>query len=329
MALRAKIIGTGSAVPEKVLTNFDLEKMVDTSDEWIRRRTGIIERRICDENTASSDLGLLAAGRALEDAGLEPGDIDLIIVTTITPDTIFPSTACIIQGKLGATNAGAFDLSAACAGFSYGLAIADGFIRSGMMENILVISAETLTKITDWTDRGTCVLFGDAAGAAVVAPSDDDSGVLSSYLGAMGEYADPFLLGQPAGGSRRPATEESVRERLHFLKMEGREVFKLGVRMMPEAGLKALEQIGMSPEDVDLVIPHQANIRIIDAVGQRLGVPKEKVYVNVDRYGNTSSATVIVALDEVRRQGVAKEGDIILIVTFGSGMTYAGTVIKL
>jgi len=329
MALRAAIIGTGSAVPEKVLTNFDLEKMVDTSDEWIRRRTGIIERRIADENTASSDLGLLAAQRAIEDAGVDPLDLEAVIVSTVTPDHFFPSTACIIQGKLGARNAGAFDLSAGCAGFSYALAIADGFIRTGMMRTLLVIAAETLTKVTDWTDRSTCVLFGDAAGAAVVSATEEDKGILGSFLGAAGEYSDPYLLGLPAGGSRMPATHETVEGRLHYLKMQGREVFKLGVRMMPEAGFKALESAGLTPQDVDLLIPHQANIRIIDVVGEKLGIPKEKVYVNVDRYGNTSSATVAVALDEVRREGMVKDGGIILMVTFGSGMTYAGTVIKL
>lgn len=327
--MRAAIIGTGSAVPDKVLTNFDLEKMVDTSDEWIRRRTGIVERRIADEKTASSDLGLLAARRAIEDAGVDPLDLEAVIVSTVTPDHFFPSTACIIQGKLGARNAGAFDLSAGCAGFSYALAIADGFIRTGMMRTLLVIAAETLTKVTDWTDRSTCVLFGDAAGAAVVSATEEDKGILSSFLGAAGEYSDPYLLGMPAGGSRMPATHETVEKRLHYLKMQGREVFKLGVRMMPEAGFKALEIAGLTPQDVDLLIPHQANIRIIDAVGEKLGIPREKVYVNVDRYGNTSSSTVAVALDEVRRNGLVDEGDIILMVTFGSGMTYAGTVIKL
>lgn len=327
--MRAAIIGTGSFVPQEILTNFDLERMVDTSDEWIRRRTGIVERRITDENTASSDLGLEAARRALEDAGVDPLDLEAVIVSTVTPDHFFPSTACIIQGKLGARNAGAFDLSAACAGFSYGLAVADGFIRTGMMKTVLVVAAETLTKITDWTDRSTCVLFGDAAGAAVVSATEEDRGILSSFLGAAGEYADPFLLGLPAGGSRMPATRKTVEERLHYLKMQGREVFKLGVKMMPEAGLKALEKAGLTPEDVDLLIPHQANIRIINSVGEKLGIPKDKVYVNVHRYGNTSSSTVAVALDEVRREGVAKDGDIILIVAFGSGMTYAGTVIKL
>ncbi|HEX30882.1 TPA: ketoacyl-ACP synthase III [Candidatus Poribacteria bacterium] len=327
--LRAAIIGTGSAVPEKILTNFDLEKMVDTSDEWIRRRTGIVERRIADENTASSDLGFMAAQRAIEDAGVDPLDLEAVIVSTVTPDHFFPSTACIIQGRLGARNAGAFDLLAGCSGFSYALAIADSFIRTGMMKTLLVIAAETLTKVTDWTDRSTCVLFGDAAGAAVVSATEEDRGILSSFLGAAGEYSDPYLLGVPAGGSRMPATRETVERRLHYLKMRGKEVFKLGVRMMPEAGFKALEMAGLTPQDVDLLIPHQANTRIIDVVGEKLGIPKEKVYVNVDRYGNTSSATVAVALDEVRRNGIVGEGDVILMVTFGSGMTYAGTVIRL
>ncbi|RKY03692.1 3-oxoacyl-ACP synthase [Candidatus Poribacteria bacterium] len=327
--IRSAIIGTGSYLPEKVLTNFDLEKMVDTSDEWIRQRTGIVERRIAAEDEASSDMGLEAAKRALEDAGVNPLELEAIIVATITPDTLFPSTACVIQGKLGARNAGAFDISAACCGFIYGLAIADGFIRSGMMRTVMVIAAETMSRVTDWTDRTTCVLLGDAAGAAVLRATTEDRGILSSFLGAAGEYADPFLLGMPAGGSRMPATPETVEKRLHFLKMRGREVFKLGVKMMPEAGLKALELAGMTPKDIDLFIPHQANIRIIDAVGERLGIPKEKIYVNIHKYGNTSAATVAVALDEVRRNGIAKEGDNILMVSFGSGMTYAGTVIRL
>lgn len=327
--VRSAIIGTGSYLPEKVLTNFDLERMVDTSDEWIRQRTGIVERRIAADDEASSDMGLEAAKRALEDAGVNPLELEAIIVATITPDTLFPSTACVIQGKLGAKNAGAFDISAACCGFIYGLAIADGFIRSGMMRTVMVIAAETMSRVTDWTDRTTCVLLGDAAGAAVLRATTEDRGILSSFLGAAGEYADPFLLGMPAGGSRMPATFETVKKRLHFLKMRGREVFKLGVKMMPEAGLKALELAGMSPKDIDLFIPHQANIRIIDAVGEKLGIPREKIYVNIHKYGNTSAATVAVALDEVRRNGIAKEGDNILMVSFGSGMTYAGTVIRL
>ena len=323
------IIGTGSYLPEKILTNFDLEKMVDTSDEWIQRRTGIIERRIVDENTASSDLGIPASLLAIEDAGINPLEIDLIIAATITPDMFFPSTACFIQRAIGAENAGAFDLSATCSGFCYGLVVADGLIKSGIHRTVLVVATDVLSKIIDWTDRTTCVLFGDAAGAAILQPTNEKKGILSSYLGADGNHAEIELLSIPAGGSRYPSSHETVDKRMHYIKMNGQEVFKLGVRIMYEAARHVLKQANLTIDDVDLFIPHQANIRIIEAVGERLRMPPEKVYVNVHKYGNTSAATVIVALDEAIREGRVGPGDIVLLSTFGGGLTWGGTVLKL
>ena len=327
--LNSALIGTGSFAPEKILTNHDLEKMVDTSDEWIRRRTGMVERRIADENTASSDLGVQASLKALEMAAIDAEEIQLMLVTTVTPDMLFPSTACLVQKRIGAVNAAAFDLSAGCSGFLYGLSVADQFIRSGTYKTVLVVAAETLSKITDWTDRATCVLFGDAAGAAILRATDGDSGIISSYLAADGNYSDHELLGMPGGGSRNPATHETVDKRMHYIKMRGRELFKLGVRAMTEAGLRALEAGNLSLDDVDLCIPHQANRRIIDAVGERMGLPPEKMFINVEKYGNTSSATMAVALDEAIRSGIAGPGSVVLIVAFGSGLTWAATAIRL
>lgn len=325
----AALIGTGSYVPERVLTNYDLEKMVDTSDEWIRRRTGIVTRHVADEATASSDLGIEAARAAIKMSGVDPLEIELILVPTITPDMMFPSTACVIQSRIEAMNAGAVDLMAACAGFSYALHIADGLIRAGVHRTILVVATETLSKIVDWTDRGTCVLFGDAAGAAVLQASDEKRGILSSYVSADGIAGDASILGLPGGGSRHPATLDTVKDRLHFIKMQGREVFKIGVRVMVDAALIALEKAGLQPSDIDLFIPHQANNRIIEAVGERLTIPSDRVYINVDRYGNTSSATTIVALDEAIRSGLVGEDSKVLLVSFGGGFTWAGTVLQL
>ena len=326
---KSAIIGTGSYAPEKVLTNHDLEKMVDTSDEWIRRRTGMVERRIADEDTASSDMGIQAALRAIETARVDVEEIELIIVTTVTPDMLFPSTACFIQKGIKAVNAAAFDLSAGCSGFAYGLAIADKFIKVGQYRTVLVIASETLSRVTDWTDRSTCVLFGDAAGAAILQATDEDKGVISSYLSADGNYSDYELLGMPAGGSRNPTTRETVDKRMHYIKMRGKELFKLGIKSMVEAGFKALEAGNLTVDDVDLCIPHQANKRIIDAVGERMGLPAEKVFTNIDKYGNTSSATMAVALDEAIKGNIVGPGDIVLIVAFGSGLTWAGVTIKL
>ena len=329
MARYAAIIGTGSYVPDKILTNFALEKMVNTSDEWIRQRTGIVERRIADEDMATSDLGIRAARQAIKMAEIDPLDIDMIIVGTATPDTLFPSTACYVQKGIGAKKAVAFDLSAACAGFIYGLDLADGMIKSGRYDTILVIGGEIFNKILDWTDRGTCVLFGDGAGAAILQGTDEPKGILSSYIGSDGDYSDVNLLGMPAGGSRMPPSHETIDQKLHTIKMRGREVFKLGVRIMPEAAQHALNLAGLTVDDIDLLIPHQANMRIIEAVGDRLGIPREKVFVNVDKYGNTSAATTIIALDEAIREERAKPGDLVLMVTFGAGLTWGSTVIRL
>jgi 3-oxoacyl-[acyl-carrier-protein] synthase-3 len=327
--LNSALIGTGSYAPEKILTNQDLEKMVDTSDEWIRRRTGMVERRIADENTASSDLGIHASLRAIEMAGIDAKEIDLIIVATVTPDMSFPSTACFVQKGIGAANAASFDLSAGCSGFPYGLVVADQFIKCGEYKTVLVIAAETLSKITDWTDRSTCVLFGDAAGAAVLRATEENRGIISSYLASDGNYSDYGLLGLPGGGSRYPATHKTVDKRMHYIKMRGKELFKLGVRAMAESGLRAMEAGNLALDDVDLCIPHQANKRIIDAVAERMGLPEDKMFVNVDKYGNTSSATMAVALDEAIRTGRVGPGNIVLIVAFGSGLTWAATAIKL
>ncbi|OGS11267.1 MAG: 3-oxoacyl-ACP synthase, partial [Elusimicrobia bacterium RIFOXYB1_FULL_48_9] len=279
-----KILGTGSFMPPKVLTNADLEKMVQTSDEWITTRTGIKERRIADEKTATSDLAIEAAKKALEEAKLKPEDIDMIIVATVTPDMSFPSTACFVQKGLGASRAAAFDLAAACSGFIYGISIAKNFIENGTYKHILLIGAETLSKITDWQDRNTCVLFGDGAGAMVLARTEGPSSLLSVYLGADGNYDKLLIL--PGGGSRNPVSKETMDNRLHFIKMAGKEVFKVAVTKMAEAAEKALEAAGKTPADLDLIIPHQANLRIIEAIAKRMDYPLEKVYVNLHKYGN-------------------------------------------
>lgn len=323
---RAGIIGTGSCLPDRIVTNHEMESIVDTSDEWIRSRTGICERRVADENTATSDLSTTAAVRALENAKLKPEDIDLIIVATVTPDMAFPSTACIVQRNIGAVNAAAFDLEAACSGFLYGLAVAENFVMTGYYKNVLVIGAETLSKISDFTDRNTCVLFGDGAGAAVVSEVPEEYGILSTYIGADGKGGD--LLKQPAGGSRIPATAESIQNRLHYIKMDGSEVFKFAVKIMGGAAEKAMEKCGLNKEDIDYLIPHQANIRIIESAVKRLKISNEKVYVNIDKYGNMSSASVAVAIDEANRKGLLKDGDTVVLVGFGGGLTWGAAVLK-
>lgn len=326
----AAITGTGSYLPERVVTNFDLEKMVDTTDEWIQQRTGIVERRIAEEDVATSDLCIHAARWAIKNAHIDPLDIDMILVATVTPDTFFPSTACYVQKGIGAKKASAMDISAACAGFLYGLDLADGMIKSGRCDTILVVGGEIFNNIIDWNDRSTCVLFGDGAGAAIVQATDEpDKGILASYIGSDGDYADIDLLGIPSGGSRMPVTAETIDQKLDKLQMNGREVFKLGVRLMPEAAQRVLREADVSIEEIDLLIPHQANLRIIEAVGDRLGVPREKVYINVDKYGNTSAATIIIALDEAIREGRAKPGDLLLFVTFGAGLTWGSTLLRL
>lgn len=322
----AGIIGIGSCVPEKVLTNFDLEKIVDTTDEWIVTRSGIRARRIVNEGVAASDLATEAARRALESASLKPEELDLIICATITGDMPFPATSCLIQDRLGAKNAGAFDLQAGCSGWVYALSVATQFILTGVYERVLVVGVDILTSVTDWTDRSTCVLFGDAAGAAVIGPTSSDNGILSVHLGADGSGGD--LLKIDAGGSRMPASEETVRQRLHYIKMNGREVFKFAVRIMSEASMKALDACGLTTNDVDLFVPHQANIRIIEAAAERLNIPSEKVFVNVQNYGNTSAASIPLALDEAYRFGRIKPGNVVVVVGFGAGLTWASSVLK-
>jgi 3-oxoacyl-[acyl-carrier-protein] synthase-3 len=323
--MRAGIIGLGSYTPEKVLTNRDLEKMVETSDEWIRERTGISFRRIADESMATSDLAAKAALEAIEMAGIGPDELDLIIGATVTPDMMFPSTACIVQHKIKASRAAAFDLSAGCTGFIYALTVAAQFVASGMYRNVLVFGAEILSKIVDWQDRNTCVLFGDGAGAAVVSVVES-GGILESVLGADGGGKD--LLFIPAGGSKEPASIETVKERKHFIKMNGNEVFKFAVKIMEESTRKVLEKANLTPQEIDLIVPHQANIRIIEAATKRLNISKEKVMVNIDRYGNMSAASIPVALYEAFKARKIKKGDKVVLVGFGAGLTWGANLIE-
>ncbi|MFV9509902.1 beta-ketoacyl-ACP synthase III [Tepidibacillus sp. LV47] len=320
------IIGTGAYVPEKVLTNFDLEKMVETSDEWISTRTGIKERRIAAKEQASSDLAYEAAKKALESANLSAEDLDLIIVATVTPDSAFPSTANILQDRLGASRAAAFDLAAACSGFLYALATGAQFIQNGTYQHVLVIGVEVLSKITDWKDRNTCVLFGDGAGAAVLGRVEEGYGFLSFELGSDGSGGN--LLKLPAGGSRMPASCETVEQGLHFIQMSGSEVFKFAVKTMEQASLNVIEKAGMTKEEVDFLVPHQANLRIINFARERLGLDESKVVVNLDRYGNMSSASIPVALDEAIREQRIKKGDHVLLVGFGAGLTWGAALLK-
>lgn len=320
------IVGTGSYVPEKVLTNADLEKMVDTNNEWIVSRTGIKERHIVAPETPVSELCYQAALKALEDAKVAPEDVDLIIVPTVTADYIFPSTAGLVANRLGAKNAAAFDLSAGCTGFLYGITTAAQFVATGMYRTALVIGAETLSKIINWEDRSTCILFGDGAGAAVLQPVEEGYGFLGFELGADGSGG--HLLTCLGGGSRNPASIESVQNKLHTIRMAGSEVFKFAVRIMGEASFNVLEKAGLQKEDIDLFVPHQANVRIIDSAVKRLGIDPEKVVVNLDRYGNTSSASIPLALDEASRGGRLKYGDNLLMVGFGAGLSWGATVLK-
>jgi len=323
---RIKIRSTGFYAPEKVLTNFDLEKMVDTSDEWIVTRTGIRKRRIASEEEATSDLAIEASKQALENGDLKVKDIDLILLATSTPDTIFPSTACWAQKGLGADHVPAFDLSAGCTGFLYGMIVAEGMILNGTVKRILLIGAELLTKITNWKDRNTCVLFGDAAGAAILEESDDESGMLSYYWKADGNLGN--LLSLPGGGTRIPTSPRTVAQDLHYLQMKGNEVFKHAVKRMGEAALESLKKAGLKREDIDYFIPHQANIRIIEATGKRLHIPSEKVYSNIDRYGNVSVASIPISLHELIQDGKLKKGDIIVMDAFGAGFTWAAVTYR-
>jgi 3-oxoacyl-[acyl-carrier-protein] synthase-3 len=320
------ISSLGAYLPSRVLTNFDLEKMVDTSDEWITTRTGISQRRIAAPDEATSDLAIRAAQQALERASWPADRLDLIIVATVTPDMFFPSTASLVQGTIGAKQAGAFDLQIGCTGFIYGLVMGASAIAAGAFESILVIGAECLSRITDWNDRSTCVLFGDGAAAALLRPTASGRGLLSFVLGNDAGGADKLRIN--AGGSRMPATEETVHAREHFLKMEGNEVFKFAVRIMEEAALQVLERAGLGISDLSLLIPHQANVRIMDAAARRLGLPPEKVFSNVDRYGNTSAASIPIALDEAVQSGRLKEGDTVVCVSFGAGLSWAAAALR-
>ncbi len=320
------ILGTGKYLPEKIMTNHDLEKMVDTSDEWIRTRTGISERRILDKEKATSFMATQAGKKAIEDAGLKPKDIDLIIVSTVTPDMAFPSTACLVQDNLECENAAAYDLEAACSGFLYGLSMAYSQIYAGLCKHVLLIGAETLSRITDWNDRNTCVLFGDGAGAAVIGEVPKGKGILAIDLGADGKGGKH--LTQPAGGSLIPATIESVNNRMHYIRMEGNEVFKFAVRTMAESSLKVLDKAGIDIKDIDFLVPHQANIRIIDASRKKLKLPEDKVIINLNKYGNMSSASIPVALEEALNEGRIKENDNLILVGFGGGLTWGSCLIK-
>jgi 3-oxoacyl-[acyl-carrier-protein] synthase-3 len=324
--LRARIIATGSYLPEKVLTNLDLEKMVDTTDEWITERTGIKERRIAGEKQATSDMALIASKNALKSAGLSAKELDLIIVATMTADTLLPSTACLLQHRLDAKKAAAFDINAACSGFIYGLSVANSFIRSGQYKKILLVGAETLSRFTDWEDRNTCVLFGDGAGAAVLEATNGDNGIISAHLHADGSLGD--LLSIPGGGSRDPASKETIGKRKHFVKMKGNETFKVAVKMLENLVTDTLKQNNLKPSQLSALIPHQANLRIIQATAKRLGLSMDKVVINIDRYGNTSAASIPIALDEAVRSGRIRIDDYLLLEAFGGGLTWASALVR-
>ena len=329
MSHRSTVIsGTGSYAPERILTNAELAKMVDTSDEWIRTRSGIRERRIAAPGEQSSDMGTQAGRRALEDAKLKASEIDLLIVATVTPDMPMPATACLIQQKLGVpVSAACFDVNAACSGFIYALDTACAMIASGRHHRALVIGVEKLSSVVDWSDRTTCLLFGDGAGAVVVTASTKPHlGLIDARLGALGESAELLMI--PGGGSCLPATVDSVKNKDHFIKMKGKEVFKLAVRAMEEAAREILEQHSLEANQIDLVIPHQANLRIIEAIAQYLELPMDRFFVNVDRYGNTSAASIPIALDEARASGRIRPGDLTLLVAFGAGLTYGSALIR-
>ena len=320
--MKAKIIGTGSCLPAKVVTNEDLSKIVDTSDVWIRERTGIAERRVSDEGTATSDLAFIAAERALASAAVSPDKIEMVLVCTCSPDSLFPSVACILQDKLKIKDTAALDLSAACSGFNFGLAVAGSLIESGQYKNILLVGADTLTKYLDWSDRGTCILFGDGAGAVVLTATEKkNEGVQASFIKAEGHLGKYLVM--PGGGSRDPEEKNG-----RFIKMDGKEVFKFAVRALETSVKEVLALAGKTPADIDLLIPHQANIRIIDHVSKKMGLPKEKVYVNLQKYGNTSAASIPIALDEAQAEGRLKSGDLLVLSGFGAGLTYGANIIN-
>jgi 3-oxoacyl-[acyl-carrier-protein] synthase-3 len=324
---RARLVSTGRFNPPRVVPNAELEKTVDTSDEWIRTRTGIRERRLADDGMGAADMGAAAARVALERAGVDAKDVDMVLVSTATPDRLLPSTACDVQALLGTSNAGAYDFATACSGFLYGLSLAEAHIAAGQAETVLVIATERMSSIVDWGDRSTCVLFGDGAGAAVVRPAEDERGILSSFMKSDGTLAE--LLYRPGGGARIPFDLAVLDEKSHLVKMAGPEVFKAAVRSMCEAAEQALKRAGVTSEEIDLLVPHQANIRIIESTAKYAGMPMDKVFVNVDRYGNMSSASVPVALDEAREQGRIEDGSLVLMVAFGAGFTWAANVVRM
>jgi 3-oxoacyl-[acyl-carrier-protein] synthase-3 len=324
---RARIFGTGSAVPNKILSNAELEKLVDTSDEWITSRTGIKERRIVSEGEKFSDLCTKASDQALKRAHVKPEDLDMILVGTISSDMLFPATSCLVQHNLGATNAAAADVSAACVGFLYGLHLADGLIQSNKAENVLVVGGEILSRFVDWTDRSTCVLFGDGAGAVVLRATKGDHGILGSLMKSNGSYADFICM--PGGGSNRPANDPTqIAEKLPFIKMKGNETFKVAVKAMADVTSALLREQGFTHEQIDLFIPHQANERIINAVGEKLKIAPEKVVKNIERYGNTSAASIPIALDECVREGRIRDGNLVLLTAFGSGLVWGSVLLR-
>jgi 3-oxoacyl-[acyl-carrier-protein] synthase III len=324
--IHARITGTGSFVPKKVITNIDLEKLVDTSDQWITERTGIKERRIAEKGQTTSDLAYEAGRKALKDAGVGPDELDLIIVATMTPDMILPSVSCVLQEKLGAKKAAAFDIYAACSGFIYGMSIADAFIRSGVYKNILLIGAEVLSRFTDWEDRSTCILFGDGAGAVVIQRHAGKRGILSTHLHSDGSLGD--LIHVPAGGSQHPASHDTIRKRMHFIKMKGNETFKAAVRALEGVVQETLDYNNIKAAEIDYLVPHQANLRIIQAMAQRLDMPMEKVVLTLPKYGNTSAASIPMALDEAVRDGRIKEHHLLLFEAFGGGLTWASALVR-
>ncbi len=323
--MKARIVGTGTYVPSRVLTNADLERMVATSDEWIRERTGIQERRIAGVGEACSDLAVQAGKRALAAAGLKATELDMILVATCTGDYLLPATACLVQHQLGATKAAACDLSAACCGFIYALSVADAYVKTGM-RHVLVIGSEVMSTITDWTDRNTCIIFGDGAGAVIISAYEGERGILSTHLRSDGNLCE--LIAVPGGGSRTPASEKVIAERMQYIKMKGHETFKVAVRTLEEIARETLEANHLRVEDIDLYVPHQANVRILKAVTERLGLPIEKVMLNLDRYGNTSAASIPIALHEAVGAGRIREGSLVMLGAFGAGLTWASAMIR-